>query len=548
MIGLLVALLSCGVILPGGVMTQGPGFFAPVVDGLGLLLPLGLIGLMATDRRDLAACVGAACAVMGGPVVSCMGAGWVLLARGGSMRPAPDMLGLLLLASVSACPDRGVNLLPALCWVGTRGLLGLSLSPRVASRGLRAFRMADMAGLIAGMALWLHLLAGERMPDIRWGAFLIIAGSLFYGMASWRALCAADARRVMTGLVGGTGALVVVIAGLMVLARADDLPAMAVCATRTLMLVAGSTLVWAFMARTVDVMEREAGPSVLLRLGGLGMLMPRLSGLFAMGLLAESGLPPLLGFSVIWMLAHLLAAMPRAGGLAGDLPLLLALGALGAGWAVRLLALVRIVAVMLCGRPRTPRCAGARDPQGYEMAAMVAGCAPFMLVSIWPGYWLALMDHAGQHALGHAWPVIGNITLASPDGAAIMHPARLCLLVVGAGGIVAALRYVLRPRPARQVAGWQQGAPPVPPWMVFGDPLTQVGPGNPPRMLLDMVAAAPLRHRLVRAHVRLLRRWRRDRSALVGCGVDVWRRHGVSAPVVMMAACVGALMFIAWHG
>nr|WP_255663209.1 hypothetical protein [Komagataeibacter sp. FNDCR2] len=547
-VGLLAVIVSCGGTLPGGVV-RWPDFFAPS-GGVALLLPLGLVGLAAPDRRDLVACAGAALAVTGGSVLSCMGAGWVLLAREDARpaRQASDMIGLLLLAGAPASPGMGANLLPCLCWVATRGLLGLSLSPRVAARGLRPFRTGDIAGLIAGMALWTHLLADGRGIDIRWGALLIGAGCVLYAMASWRSLCAMDARRVMGGLMEGTGALVVVVAGLMVLARADDLPAMAVCASRTLMLVAGSLLVWVFMACAVAVMEREAGALMLCRLGGLGMLMPRLCGVFALGLLAESGLPPLLGFSIIWMLAHLLAAMPHAGGLAGDLPLLLALGALGAGWAIRMLALVRVVAVMLCGRPRTPRCAGARDPQGREMAGVALACLPFVLVSIWPGYWLGLMENTGPRMAGGLWPAIRNIMLASPDGAASLHPARLCLLVAGAGGMVAGLRHVLRPRPARQVTSWQQGAPAVPPWMVFGDPLTQVGPGNPPRMVLDMVVAASLRLRFVRGYARLLRRGRRGVSVLVRCGVEAWRGHAVSAPVAVMVACVSALMFIAWHG
>ncbi|GAB6966506.1 hypothetical protein JCM25156A_05430 [Komagataeibacter kakiaceti JCM 25156] len=547
-VGLLVVILSCGGGLPGGV-ARWPGFFAPSGD-VALLVPLALVGLVATDPRNLVACAGAALAVMGGPVLSCMGAGWVLLAGAGARpaRQAPDMIGLLLLAGALACPGRSANLLPGLCWIATRGLLGLSFSPRVAVRALCPFRAGDIAGLVAGMAVWTHLLADERVADIRWGGLLIGAGCVLYGTAAWRSLCAMDVRRVMSGLMAGTGALVVVIAGLMVLARADDLPGMAICASRTLLLVAGSLPVWVFMARAMAVMEHEAGPLVLGRLGGLGMLMPRLSGVFALGLLAESGLPPLLGFSIIWMLAHLLAAMPHAGGLAGDLPLLLALGALGAGWAIRMLALVRIVAVMLCGRPRTPRCAGARDPRSREMAGVMLASLPFVLVSIWPGYWLGLLENAAPRMAAGPWPGIRAIMLAAPDGAAVLHPARLCLLVAGTGAMVAVLRRILRPRPARQVASWQQGAPAVPPWMVFGDPLTQVGPGNPPRMVLDMMMAAPRRLRLARAQARMLRRWGREGQALVRRGVAAWRGHAVSAPVAVMVACVGALMFIAWCG
>ncbi|WP_231289797.1 proton-conducting transporter membrane subunit [Komagataeibacter europaeus] len=548
-----MAVLSClGVALPGGGVPWA-GFSNDTHD-IALLAPLGIVGFAASRGRDLAACAGAALAVIGGPVLSCIGAGWVLIARVPhddvprmDVRQAPDLIALLLMVAVLVFPAHAGWLLPGLCWLATRGLLGLSFSPRVSPRGLRPFHMADIAAMVAAMALWGRLPAGGMVADMRWGGVLIVAGCLLYMTASWRALCAGDGRRVMTGLLGGTGALVIVLAGLGLLARADDLPAMATCASRTFMLVVGTLLTWMFMARAMDAMEREAGALVLCRLGGLGVLMPRLSALFSIGLLAESGLPPLLGFSIIWMLLHLLAAMPRGGGLGADLPLLLALLALGVGWAVRMLALVRIVAVMLCGRPRTPRGAGASDPSGWEMATLLLAVLPVLCASIWPGYWLGLV--AGHGPGGMTWPLVDNVALASPDGAALLHPARLCLLVALVGGVVVVLRRMACPTPARQVAGWQQGAPPVPPWMVFGDPLTQVGPGNPARMLLDMVVMPAMRRRCLRDYVRLRRRMGRS-WPLLARYVDDLRPGGVmaSAPVVMAMACMAALIFIAWHG
>ncbi|WP_254511063.1 hypothetical protein [Komagataeibacter oboediens] len=317
----IMAILSClGLELPGGIAPWS-GFSGDMHD-VALLVPLGIVGVAASGARGAAACAGAALAVIGGPPLSCVGAGWILIARrdcphDDMARQAPDLVALLLMAAVLLFPRPAGWLLPGLCWVATRGLLGLSFSLRVSPRGLRPFHMADIAAMVAAMALWRHLPAGGMVGDMRWGGVLIVAGCLLYMTASWRALCAGDGRRVMTGLMGGTGALVIVLAGLGLLARADDLPAMAVCASRTFMLVAGMLLTWMFMARAMDVMEREAGALILTRLGGLGVLMPRLSALFSIGLLAESGLPPLLGFSIIWMLLRLLAAMPRGGGLGG---------------------------------------------------------------------------------------------------------------------------------------------------------------------------------------------------------------------------------------
>ncbi|GBQ77000.1 hypothetical protein [Komagataeibacter xylinus] len=544
-VSLLQGLALAGGRLPGG-MVAWPGVFAARPD-LALLLPLGLVGAAARSLRDLAACVAAAVAVAGAPVLACMGAGWALLARGDAPRHGPEHIALLLLAAGCVFPTQAGWLLPGLCAVGTGGLLGLSLSLRVAPRGLRPFHMADIAAMIAAMSLWARLPAGTAVADMRWGGTLIVAGCLFYMTASWRALRAPDARRVLTGLAGGTGAIIIMLAGLMLLARADDLPGMASCAQRTYLLVAGLLLAGMLAARALDVMEREAGALSLGRLGGLGVLMPRLSALFALALLAESGLPPLLGFSIIWMLLRLLASMPHAAGLAGEVPLLGALAVLGVGWAVRLLALVRIVAVMLCGRPRTPRGAGAADPPVRAQWGVLAAGLPVMLVSIWPGCWLALMQGAAPQAAG-TWPDLAAVALTSPDGSAVLHPARLCLFVALAGAVVAVVRRLACRTPTRQVAGWQQGAPVVPPWMVFGDPLTQVGPGNPARMLLDMAVAGATRRHAMRAYALGLRLARRLARAGAGRVAGAWHGRRVPGPVALVAACVGALMFIAWQG
>ncbi|WP_231850407.1 hypothetical protein [Komagataeibacter medellinensis] len=546
-----VAVLVClGIGLPGGSMMAG-GLFAYRRE-VALLVPLGLAGLAASTPRDLAACAAAGLAVAGGAILSCMGAGWVVLvlcpSRRLGARHAPDLMALGLLAAALTHPASVAWLLPGLCWFGTRGLLGLSLSPRVAPRAARPFHMADIAGMVAAMGLWRQLPQAGMVADMRWGWILIVAGCVFYMTASWRALCAGGARGSMAGLMGGSGALVIVLAGLGLLAGADDLPAMATAASRTTMLVAATWLTWVFMARALDVMEREAGPLSLLRLGGMGVLMPRLSTLFALGLLAESGLPPLLGFSIIWMLLRLLADMSHGGGLVGDMPLLAALVALGVGWAVRMLALVRVVAVMLCGRPRTPRGAGAADPRGRAMVPVVLAVVPVLVVSIWPGLWLGLMEGASHMPSGAIHPVMRDMALASPDGTATLHPGRLCLLVMAVGCAVMLLRRLACPTPARQVAGWQQGAPPVPPWMVFGDPLTQIGPGNPARMVLDMLVVAPQRRRWMRAYVRGSGRVGAMLAALLHRVGWLWQGRAVSAPVVMLVACVAALVFIAWRG
>ncbi|PYD76953.1 proton-conducting transporter transmembrane domain-containing protein [Novacetimonas pomaceti] len=534
------------------------GIFHPDALALSALLLLGVVGLYA--RGDgTSACLAAAFAVGGGPLVAPLaGACVIVVLHDRVMRPGHGtggLLGMAMLAVMDPLTLGGTQLacvLPVAVLMASWPLLHLSWRPGGGRRHLSALRMADVAGFVVGCHLWLRMLAGY--PDIpvlseRWGDGLVaIAAGLFLA-AAVRALVARDVRRVLCGLFGGMAALPVLLAGLGLVARGNDLPEMLDGAVACLFLVmAAGTLTWGALLALAEAMEVEAGRLVLMHLGGMAALMPRLSALLSVALLAIGGVPPLIGFSLSWMVLRLFNALPHADSLAREIPVAAVLIVMGTGWGLRLLALGRLVGVVLCGRPRTPRGAGAADPPVGILVRCALAVAAACAISVMPGAWFRLagvaLGHVTRQGQDGAPARMSLFALPSPDGVAVMLPVRSFMLLAGIGVVVWMLWRLRGVAAARQVATWEQGAPSAPPWMPFGDPLAQVGAGVFVRLVLDMVgwpegAQAPWK-RLLR-----LRRLAARRMALPPGWLsdDAAAR---SAPMLLLAVAGVAVALLCW--
>lgn len=536
--------------------------FHPDPLALSSLLLVALVGLCAGQAGALA-CIAAAAAVAGGPLVSGLAGACVIVAlRDDAARRGRGTGGLLGMALLSMLAPAGPDalagaggasralVLPVVVLMATWPLLHLSWRPGGGRRHVPALRMADVAGFVVGGHLWLRLLAcypDSTVLSERWGYALVALSAGLFLAASLRALVARDMRRVLSGLFGGTAALPVMVAGLGLVARANDLPDMlgGVVACLMLLLAAGC-IIWIALLGLCDAIEVEAGQLVLMHLGGLATLMPRVSALLSVGLLALGGMPPLIGFSISWMLLRLFGALPHGGSLAQEIPVVCVLAVMGAGWGVRLLALVRLVGVVLCGRPRTPRGAGACDPPWPVLGRCAAGVALACVVSLLPGGWGALaragMAQVARQVNGGA--VGGSLfALPSPDGVSVLVPLHGAVLLLVVGVMVGAVWWMRGVSATRQVATWEQGAPPAPPWMPFGDPLTQVGAGVFVRLLQDMAgwpegAAAGVR--------RALRAWRAGGRCLMLPLLRFPDAPERLAPLALPAGIALAIALLCW--
>ena len=291
--------------------------------------------------------------------------------------------------------------------------------------------------------------------------------------------------------------------GCCLLARAMDLPVLAGTALdATLLLLPTQVLVGLGALALARAMEAEAGTGVLGRLGGLSQSMPRAS-LLAGACAAMLGcLFPAGAFAGLWLLLQDALAMARLGGwLAPLMPV--AVLALAMSAAFCLSGWLRLASVAVLGRPRTPRGAAALDVAPRLIRALCALLAAPLLVGLLPGAWLRMLAPLraalGTDAAAVDLPVF---RLLSPGGTASLSPAPLLLLGLLAVWLPGRARRLLPERPVRYAPPWEGGAPPPPPWLPFGDPLTQVGAAALPQALLAALGGTAWPD-----HARDARRW-----------------------------------------
>src|SRR5205085_1525017 len=131
--------------------------------------------------------------------------------------------------------------------------------------------------------------------------------------------------------------------------------------------------------------ERAVGSLEIDRLGGLLRRMPWTGGAFLVGAMAIAGLPPLNGFASEWLTLQALLHVPAYGQLGDGVAGALALGALASTAALAVFCFVKVVGLVLLGRPRTDAAAEAVEPRLPMRAAMVFLAFVCVVLGIAPG-------------------------------------------------------------------------------------------------------------------------------------------------------------------
>jgi hydrogenase-4 component B len=187
--------------------------------------------------------------------------------------------------------------------------------------------------------------------------------------------------------------------------------------------------------------ERAVGSLELDRLGGLLRRMPWTSAAFFVGAAAIAGLPPLNGFASEWLTLQALLHVPAYGGVGDGIAGGVALAALAATAALAVFCFVKVVGLVLLGRPRSDRADAATEaPVGMRAATgmlavgcVVLGLAPGLLFGALVG--LAPWSSARPVAVGLHVPGTGSLPTFAIGGLLVGLTA---VLVVLARGRVAA--------------------------------------------------------------------------------------------------------------
>ena len=143
------------------------------------------------------------------------------------------------------------------------------------------------------------------------------------------------------------------------------------------------------------------GTREMSRLGGLWRAMPWTAGLFALGAVAISGLPPLNGFVSEWLvfLGLFDATLSRGPSAWAAIPAAILLGVTGA---LALACFVKVCGVVLLGAPRSAAARGAHESGPAMRGAMLVLAGMCVAIGLAPlVFWMAIARAAG--AWNAAW-------------------------------------------------------------------------------------------------------------------------------------------------
>ena len=379
--------------------------------------------------------------------------------------------GGLTFAALRAHPPEGLKaaLVLGLTLIGAgskAGLFPLHVWLPPAHAAAPAPVSALMSGAMTKVAVYVVIrivfdLCGPA-PPAWWGAPLMLLGA---ALGALRANMEQDVKAILACSTVENIGLIFVGLGLALVARAADLGALAALAMGGALLHAmAHALFKSLLFLASGAVLAKAGTRRLDRLGGLIHLMPRTTICVLAAGASLAGLPPTSGFAGEWMLFQSLMGAPRIGGLGLQVLVCVITAAIAMAIALGAAATVRLIGVGFLGRPRTPRTAGAEDPAGETMAALIGLAGLTALIGLFPNAVLRL-----------AAPALRPLAGALPITYGAL-PTAFLLLIGGCVIVVLVRRY--SPTGHREAPAWDCGFGAPPPWLPFGDPLTQYAPAG----------------------------------------------------------------------
>lgn len=392
-------------------------------------------------------------------------------------------------SAMRARPPEGVRaaLVLALVLIGAGAKAGLAplhvwLPP--AHAAAPGHVSALMSGAMTKMAVYVMIrllfdLSGPAQP-IWWALPLLAMGLGSAVLGAFRANIETDVKTILACSTIENVGLVVVGLGLAMAARAADLSALAGLALGAALLHAfGHGLFKTVLFLGAGAIQHATLTRQLQRLGGLAARMPITTACMMLAAASLAGLPPSAGFASEWMLLQSVLGAVRLGGLGLQIMICVLAAGIVLAMALAASAAVRLVGVALLGRPRSTQAANAQEAGPPMRWAILFGSCLVVLVGLCPGAVLGLAEPALR--------VLANTTMAGRAGGLAIAPAAqapgyapLAVLVL-LGLATLLVMAVLR---ARAVGGhrtgpaWDCGFGAAPPWLPFGDPLTQYSGGS----------------------------------------------------------------------
>ena len=307
------------------------------------------------------------------------------------------------------------------------------------------------------------------LPPLVLGAASLVIGGFQATRAETLDACLA------AGTVRQSGLMAMAL-GVALTARAQDQPGLAAVALGALLLGAATQALCGTLAvLAAGALRRGAATRQLSRLGGVIHRMPAAAICLMAAMFGLAALPPGLGFATLWLMFQAVLAEVQSAGLAFRAVFVAAVWVLGIGGALAAASLVRLIGVACLGRPRTPRAAVAEQLPRAARIPLLCLAAATLALGCFVGpvvRWLA--DPAIREVLGSdLGPRSGLLGLAATPGGPGYAALPIAFVLCLAGGIALWLRRRFCASDSRTGPAWEGGFAAPPPWLPFGDPVTQ---------------------------------------------------------------------------
>jgi formate hydrogenlyase subunit 3/multisubunit Na+/H+ antiporter MnhD subunit len=443
------------------------------------LMSLASFALVLTHHRDAAvraaallyigmAALGAACLI---PALALLadGADWDLRFAAIRAQPPEGWRAVLVLVLALAGAGSKAGLAPLHVW----------LPP--AHAAAPAHVSALMSGAMTKVALYVLVrvlfdLCGPAQPSW-WGVPLLVLGAGGAVLGGLRANMEDDIKAVLACSTVENIGLIAIGLGLALAARAADLSTLAALALGGALLHAmAHGLFKSLLFLGAGAVQHGAGTRLLARLGGLIHRMPVTAACMLVGAASLAGLPPSAGFAGEWTLFQAVLGGPRIGVLGLQILVCVVAGLMALAVALAAAAAVRLIGVAFLGRPRGPRTSAAEEAGPPVRAALIGLAVASGLVGLFPGAVLSLADPALRRLVSAGMDDRAGLLVVSPQADMQGYSAIGVVLVLAlSAGLVAWLVRAGATPGHRTGPAWDCGFGPPPPWLPFGDPLTQYG-------------------------------------------------------------------------
>jgi formate hydrogenlyase subunit 3/multisubunit Na+/H+ antiporter MnhD subunit len=301
-------------------------------------------------------------------------------------------------------------------------------------------------------------------PDWWWSMVVLAAGGITAVMGVLYALMQRDLKRVLAYSTIENIGIIFAALGLALAFKTEGLAwAAALALTAGLFHVFNHALFKSLLFFGAGSVLNATGTRDLEALGGLIHRMPKTAIVFLTGCVAISALPPLNGFVSEWLTFQAILQSPQlpSWGLKLMVPAVGALLALSAALAAA--CFVRAFGFTFLGRARSPGAEGARETDGFSLAAMIALSLACLIAGILPDFFIDALAPVVQSLVNGRMPLQAGVEWLSvvpiAEGRSSYNGLLVFLFMVASGAIAAFAIHRLASDRLRRAPAWGCGYP-----------------------------------------------------------------------------------------